>query len=137
MDIRDIELLKLRPIIESAKVTSLMKTEEIFQNKTLRPVIKLQNDLLIEVFKHYVSKHKNVFYSLSIEKKLEYIESTIQKDQKLRNSLKGIVIGLFTINEHKEYVHNSSALNKRMMNLVKERFKDNLLQLEVENLHYN
>ena len=39
---------------------------------------------------------------------------------KFRNSLKGMVIGVFTVEEYKIYIQNSSALNKRMMHLVKE-----------------
>lgn len=129
MKTRDEALLQIRPEISSAKVTTLMTSGESFQNRTLRPVIKLQNDLLIAVFKNYVRKHKNVFYTLSVEKQLEYIENAIQKDIKFRNSLKGIIIGQFTIDEYVIYTENSSALNKRMMNIVKERLKDNLLQL--------
>ena len=45
---------------------------------------------------------------------------------KFRNSLKGMVIGMFTIEEYKLYIQNSSALNKRMMNIVKERLIDNV-----------
>jgi len=132
MDSRDFELLKLRPEIPSAIVTSSTSVEECFQNKTIRPIAKLQNDLLVEVFKHYIKKHKNVFYDLSIEKRLDYIENAIHKDMKFRNSLKGIIIGQFTIKEHKQYVLNSSALNKRMMMIVKERLKRNLQLLDFQ-----
>jgi hypothetical protein len=103
-----------------------MSTDERFQNITLRPVIKLQNELFIEVFKNYVSKHKNVFYELSLSKQLDYIENAIHKDMKFRNSLKGMVIGQFTIEEYEIYIKNSSDLNKRMMNLVKERLVDHI-----------
>ncbi len=130
MDNRDIELLKIRPQISSANINSKMSDDEFFQNKTIRPIAKLQNDLLVEVFKHYIKKHKNVFYDLSIEKRLDYIENAIHKDTKFRNSLKGIIIGQFTINEHKQYVINSSSLNKRMMCIVKDRLKKNLQLLE-------
>lgn len=126
METRDEYLITIRPIINNAKILPGMSSEEIFQNQTLRPVIKLQNDLLIEVFKNYASKHKNVFYDLSIEKKLDYIENAIHKDMKFRNSLKGIIIGQFTLKEYASYILNSSALNKRMMNLVKERLKSNI-----------
>jgi len=130
MENRDSELLKLRPQIPSAIVTTSMSEGEFFQNKTIRPIAKLQNDLLVEVFKHYIKKHKNVFYDLSVEKRLDYIENAIHKDMKFRNSLKGIIIGQFTINEHRQYVKNSSALNKRMMSIVKDRLKKNLQLLE-------
>ena len=130
METRDTALTLLRPQITSARVTPMMSDEEYFQNTTLRPVAKLQNDLLIEVFKNYAHKHKNVFYKLSIEKRLEYVENAIQKDIKFRNALKGLIIGHFTIQEYELYTKNSSALNKRMMNLVKERIKSNIQLLE-------
>jgi len=118
---RSINLNHIRPIIPSALIYDTMSDDERFQNTTLRPVIKLQNELLIEVFKNYVYKHKNVFYELSLSKQLDYIENAIHKDMKFRNSLKGMVIGQFTIEEYAIYIKNSSALNKLMMDLVKER----------------
>lgn len=132
MDQRDKDLVRLRPEIPSARVTEDMSRDEQFQNKTLRPVVKLQNDLLIEVFKNYIKKHKNAFHSFSIEKKLMFVENAIQKDIKFRNSLKGIIIGQFSIEEYRVYVENSSALNKRMMNIVKERMFSNIQLLENE-----
>lgn len=132
MNSRDSELLKLRPEIPSAVVNSQMSSEERFQNQTLRPVAKLQNDLLLAVFRNYVRKHKNVFYDLSVEKRLDYIENAIHKDMKFRNSLKGVIIGQFTLSEYQNYIQNSSSLNKRMMNIVKERLKSNLQLLELK-----
>ena len=132
MDTRDTNLLKIRPEIPNAKVTLLMSEEECFQNKTIRPIAKLQNNLLVEVFKHYIKKHKNVFYNLSIEKRMHYIENAIHKNMKFRNSLKGIMIGQFTIEEHRKYINNSSAINKRMMGIVKERLKQNIQLLELD-----
>ena len=111
-------------------VSEQSSVEERFQNSTMRPILKLQNDLFIEVFKNYISKHKNDFYSYSTEKKLQFIENSIQKDIKFRNSLKGIVIGLFTIDEYLEYIQNSSNLNKRMMNMLIDRLKNQVLLFE-------
>ena len=123
---RDLDLNRIRPDFMTTTINDEMSTEERFQNLVLRPIIKLQNDLFIEVFKNYVAKHKNVFYDLSIEKRIDYIGNTIHKDMKFRNSIKGMVIGLFTVEEYKLYIQNSSALNKRMMNIVKERLIDNV-----------
>lgn len=130
METRDTLLLKMRPEIPSAKIMVTMSAEECFQNKTLRPVVKLQKDILLAAFKNYINKHKNVFHDHSVEKKLDYIENAVQKDIKFRNSLKGIIIGQFTLEEFETYIQNSSALNKRMMDIVKERLKDNLLYFE-------
>jgi len=126
MATRTDELLALRPIIPSAIVNETMSFDEQFQNGTLRPVIKMQHDLLLAVFKNYIAKRKNVFYELSLQRQLDYIENAIHKDMKFRNSVKGMVIGQFTIEEYTIYIQNSSALNKRMMNIVKERLIDSV-----------
>ncbi|NJW53194.1 glyoxalase [Salinimicrobium oceani] len=130
MDTRDENLLRARPNIDSAVVSSATLPDESFQNRTLRPVIKLQNDLLLEAFKNYVQKHKNGFLEMSVEKRLHFIENAIQKDIKFRNSLKGMIIGQFTIEEYQYYITNSSALNKRMMNLVIERIQNSIQLLD-------
>lgn len=127
MSSRSEKLLQQRPDIPTSKINDQMGSEEYFQNAILRPILKLQNDLFISVFKNYIKKHKNVFYELSLEKKQRYIEHAIQKDIKFRNSLKGIIIGMFTVEEYETYTMNSSALNKRMMNLLIVRLKDQLL----------
>ena len=111
-------------------ITDHSSSEEKFQNQTLRPILKFQNDLFVEVFKNYAIKQKGVFFTLSPEKKMQYIENVIQRDIKFRNSLKGIVIGLFTLEEYQEYILNSSNLNKRMMNLLIERLKSQVILFE-------
>ena len=119
---RSTNLLHCRPEISTALFFDSMSADERFQNKTLRPIIKMQSDLFVAVFKNYISKHKNVFYDLSVEKQIHYIENAIHKDMKFRNAIKGMIIGQFTVEEYGIYITNSSALNKRMMNIVKERF---------------
>lgn len=134
MEARNRNLLNIRPDILTTTINKNMSDDERFQNVTLRPIIKLQHDLFIEVFKNYISKHKNVFYDLSIEKKINYIENAIHKDIKFRNSIKGMVIGQFTTDEYKLYIKNSSALNKRMMNIAKERLLSNIQVFDREEL---
>tara|TARA_R110000751_G_scaffold154782_1_gene259905 strand:- start:331 stop:744 length:414 start_codon:yes stop_codon:yes gene_type:complete len=126
MNDRSTNLKSIRPIIASAQVNDSMSADECFQNATLRPIIKMQNHLLIVVFRNYISKRKNVFYDLSLQKQLAYIDNSINKDMKFRNSVKGMIIGQFTVEEYGVYIGNSSALNKRMMNIVKERLVNNI-----------
>ena len=130
METRDNTIVSFRgEIFGNSAIQS--STEEKFQNETLRPILKLQNDLLVAVFINYAVKQKNVFFYLTPEKKTDYIENVIQRDIKFRNSLKGIVLGLFTISEYNEYILNSSNLNKRMMNLLIERLNSQLQILEI------
>ncbi len=136
MDTRSSHLEKIRPVIQKAKVNAETSSDESFQNVTLRPIIKFQNALLLEVYKNYIRKHKSKYYELSLEAKALYIERSIQKDIKFRNSLKGMIIGQFTVEEYDLYIKNSSALNKRMMNMVINRLKDQMQLLESDHLVY-
>ena len=130
MNDRPNDLLRIRPEIKKTQQFKNMSTEERFQNETLCPILKLQNPLFLAVFQNYIEKRKGVFYDLGLEKKLAYIENSLIKDQKFRNSIKGMVLGQFTLEEYSRYSHNSSALNKRMMNMVIERFKDQVQLFE-------
>ena len=112
-------------------ITEQSSVDEIFQNKTLRPILKLQNDLFIEVIKNQISKHKTDFYHFPAEKKMAYIEHIIKSEVKFRNSMKGIIISLFTIDEYNIYIKNSSSLNKRMMNMLIERIKNQIQLFEI------
>ncbi len=129
MKTKDESLLEIRGA-SIGIISENSSAEEKFQNQTLRPILKFQNDLFLEVFRNYATKQKGVFFTLNPDKKMQYIENVIQKDIKFRNSLKGIIIGLFTISEYKEYIQNSSNLNKRMMNLLVERLKSQVQLLE-------
>ncbi|WP_348824784.1 glyoxalase [Flavobacterium aestuarii] len=123
MDQRDKLIKELRgESLGESNIQSL--SEELFQNEVIRPILKLQNDLFIASFLNYISKYKRDFYTKSVESKLAVIENAIQKDIKFRNSLKGMIIALFTTDEYALYIKNSSSLNKRMMNLLIERLKN-------------
>ncbi|MDB2342800.1 glyoxalase [Flavobacteriaceae bacterium] len=130
MNDRPNDLLRIRPEIKKTQQFANMSVEERFQNETLRPILKLQNPLFLAVFHNYIEKRKGVFYSLGLEKKLNYIENSLNRDQKFGDSIKGMVIGLFTMEEYNAYSRNSSALNKRMMNMVIERLKDQVQLFE-------
>jgi len=130
MNQRAYDLKNIRPDFSTTTINNSMSSDERFQNLVLRPIIKFQNDILIEVFKNYVSKHKNVFYDLSLEKRMDYVENAVQKDMKFRNSIKGMIIGLFTVEEYALYIKNSSALNKRMMNIAKDHLLNHIQLFE-------
>ena len=130
MLLRSEALLSGRPAVPGAKTSPEMGSDERFQNMTLRPVIKFQNDLLLAVFRNYIRKHKNTYYTLEHEDREMYIERAVQRDIKFRNAVKGMIIGQFTLEEYEGYIQISSALNKRMMNMVIERIKDQMQVLE-------
>ena len=108
-------------------VNSETTTEtEIFQNQTLRPILKLQNDLYLSMFINYAFKQKADFSSLSISKKQIFIEQSIQKDAVLKNTFIGIAIGMFTIDEMEVYQSDNKVFNKRIITMLIERLKNQI-----------
>lgn len=107
-------------------ITSETSADEYFQNQTLRPILKFQNDVLIAVFKKHLHKYNKDFNTFSADKKGKIIENMLQKDEKFRKLLIGIIIGMFTFNELEVYLQNTSNLNKRISSILLERVKSQL-----------
>ncbi|SHG35899.1 hypothetical protein SAMN05444372_10553 [Flavobacterium micromati] len=122
MNTRDTFISQLRgQAIGTISLESTM--EESFQNETLRPILKLQNDLFTAAFASYIEKNKIDFETKTVEAKLVVIDNAIQKDIKFSNTMRGIIIGLFTAEEYAIYSKNTSSINKRMMSMLMERLK--------------
>jgi hypothetical protein len=115
-------------------ISNESSSDELFQNQVLRPILKLQNDLFLAVFLNYLAKNKMALKNQTPEKKEATIENALQKDIKLQNIFKGMIIGLFTTDEYALYLKNSSGLNKRMMGMLMERLKSQVQLLENEKI---
>lgn len=119
---RNENMLKLRPeiVLDNTK-TSL--SEESFQNFTLRPILKLQNDMIITL----VNKHLAKFIiDKSKEERTKIIESRLA-EQVIKQQLIGLTIGLFTLEELEFYLENQSSLNKRISQLIVQRVCSQLI----------
>ena len=121
---RDQQLLQLRPSIPSTDDPSFSSDAEIFQNNTLWPILKWQNELLIYVFKQYFEKRKGVFYELKTPKKRAYIEQFVQKDLRFRNLLTGLIMGHFTEEELWLYFENEKEYSRRIATMLVKRMQD-------------
>lgn len=104
--------------------------EEKFQNQTLRPILKFQNEIILEVFVNYIKEFKGNFHQYKLDRRIQFIEDALQKDQKIKNLYKGIVVGHFTLEEIKEYHKNKSTINRRIYNLLTERLKSQIILLD-------
>jgi hypothetical protein len=103
--------------------------EEVFQNQTLRPILKLQNDLYLSLFTNYALRQNADFTSLSVGKKNVFIEQSIQKDSVLKNTFIGMTIGMFTLEELEIYHSDSKVFNKRIITMLIERLKSQMKYL--------
>ena len=119
---------KERPVLEDL-IKDNMSALELFQNQTLRPVIKMQHDLLIASFNTYKAKRKIDFSSLTDQKKRSKTKAVFLKDINYKNFTLGFIIGAFSLKEFAYYSLNASELNKRIIEIVIQRVQDSLPEI--------
>ena len=125
-DSRTPQLLHLRPPMPVV-LSDGMSEAERFQNTTLRPILKFQNDLLVAVFRQYIRQRKNVFASLSRARKEAYIDHALHHDLRFRDGLIGTIVGQFTVEEYGRYLEQENELRRRIVDLLARRLKDQIL----------
>jgi hypothetical protein len=99
---------------------------EIFQNQTLRPILKLQNEIFFVLFKDYALGKISDFNFLTLEKKLNFIEQSLRKDHTLKNIFIGMTIGMLTAEEMEVYISGKNVFNKRIITMLTERLKSQM-----------
>lgn len=120
------KILALRPEIPQAEITKGISEVEEFQNLTLRPIIKFQNDLLVQVYSNHARSYQKDWGSISNEKKEIFIENSMKLNQNLKNTFVGIILGFFTQEEFDFYIQNKSEINRRIVQIIKQRVLSNL-----------
>ena len=120
---------KVRPNLPESLVEGNLKEEELFQNMVLRPVIKMQHDVLIlRVQSHFLSK-KVVFHLMDKKKRVNAIESAFQNDNPFKKEIQGMILGQLTIEEFKTYLKSERSMNKRIIQMVRNRMLDSILEI--------
>ena len=115
-----------RPHIAS-KESKKTSDEEQFQNQVIRPILKFQNELFIKLFLSICKTYKINFTEFNSEEKHNYIDHIFKKDFKLRASFIGTVVALFTIEEFEKYSVNQQLYNKRIIQMLTERLKNQIV----------
>jgi hypothetical protein len=110
--------LKPRPLLSLKKANS---EEEIFQNEILRPILKLQHELIITLAQEFL-KSRNITWEKVKEKDpFQWLNINIKRDIPFKNQLIGMVIGQLSKNELDEYLTFQKEMNKRIINMMTKR----------------
>jgi|TARA_B100000795_G_C22780888_1_gene432223 hypothetical protein len=118
---RDNKIVDLRPIITTVDLELVKSKEEQFQNEVLRPIIKFQHELILLIFNTYLQNKKIDLESISSEKRYDRITSFFQNDRDLVSELKWVIVAYFTSVEYQNYNSMKSDINKRLVQIIKER----------------
>ena len=122
---------KVRPNLINL-INSNTSDIERFQNEVLRPIIKMQNNLLNVFFKNYIKNRKIEFDRLKSEDQENKIKTILTKDVNFKNILIGSIVGHFDENEIEIYLKSTSELNKRIIQIVNQRLLDKYITQEEE-----
>ena len=123
-------LLDIRPVLDLVAATTEM---EQFQNNTLRPILKFQNQIILDVFRNFIEKRfrkkKNTFGGMDISDQNLFISNAMKTDITLKNILLGATIGHFSISELDYYHQNKDEINRRITTLLIQRLQSQLEEL--------
>lgn len=129
--LRDKNIVLLRPKVNIKKNISYKNDIEKFQNIVLRPILKFQNDLLLELFIFEFEKTKTKFDLINNEQKIKLIINNLKYNNKLKQILLGTIIGMFSNKNITFYKTNYSKINKRIFSMLNDRLIDQLIKLDV------
>jgi hypothetical protein len=130
----DAALLALRPVVATAPASG-DATSGDFLHHTLRPVLKLQNELLLAVVADFVRDHHVPLAAASATDQQRLLTELLTRNVKLRYTVIGLVSGLFTTAEVEFYRQHRAELNRRLLELAVRRVQEqaeDVVKLSVE-----
>ena len=120
---------KVRPKLPDSLTEGKLKEEELFQNMVLRPVIKMQHDVLILRVKSYFSSKRVMFNVMDKKKRTLAIEKAFLGDNAFKKEIQGMILGQLDTTEYQRYLKYERTMNKRIIQMVRNRMLDSILQL--------
>lgn len=121
---RDTDLKKIRPNLNLANTDT--KPLELFQNRTLRPILKLQQEFTFTLLQTHKNYKPIQSLKISRDQYEKLIAKFIQTNLGLKNQIIGAIIGLFTSDEINFYLTQKKELNRRIIQMQLKRFVDTI-----------
>lgn len=116
----------IRPVIPDILQLSNKSDDEIFQNSVLRPILKLQNDLILAIYKTACISKEVTFDGLKKKDLIAKVIAFIKTDRDLKQDLRAAVLGQFTVDEFEFYSTRKKEMNKRILQMARERIVSQL-----------
>ena len=116
----DAAILALRPVVPT-ETTDAADTVGAFLHATLRPVLKLQNDLLLAVVADFVRDHHIILRPTDQHHQLTEL---LGRNTKLRYTVVGLITAQLTAPEYAFYRSQRAELNRRLLEMALRRVLD-------------
>jgi hypothetical protein len=118
----DAALLALRPAIAGQPAASpTPSTVADFQHQVLRPALKLQHDVLLVTVADFAADYRLPLAGAAPTEVQRLLTELLARNARLRATITGLVVGLFTTEELTFYRENRAELNRRLLDLAEQR----------------
>ena len=94
---------------------------EAFLHRTLRPVLKLQNPLLLQLVARDVARRVPGFSGFAVDDQRDRLATTLRSDSRLKQGVLGMVYGAFTESELAFALDHLAEVRRRTFALLTER----------------
>lgn len=119
---RDAALLDLRPSIDADPEAAASEIEA-FLHRTLRPVLKLQNETLLSLVASEVRKRATGFERFAPDDQRDHLDALLRSDNRLKRMLLGVVYGALTGSELAFALAHEAEVRRRVSTLLAERVR--------------
>ncbi|PIB37598.1 hypothetical protein BFP72_16600 [Reichenbachiella sp. 5M10] len=123
-------MVELRPEIPVA-TTRRSGEAERFQNGIIRPIVKLQHELVMALVAKEKTFELAVVHAPNKEEYRNRIGIWLQKRPKIKNQLLGVIVGMMTLEELSGYHLHYNEYNKRIIQILVTRIADTLYKVVV------
>ena len=106
--------------------TEALGALEMFQTQTLRPILKLQNPVLLSLMSVYLKKFCPRISNLSRDEKKTWVRDVLKRDSRPKNMLIGMVAGHFTEEEFAFFIEQEPEIRRRLIDLCIQRIQDQI-----------
>ncbi|NBB75032.1 MAG: glyoxalase [Bacteroidetes bacterium] len=127
---RDDRLRQIRPAVPVD--THDQRPMERFQSRTLRPICKLQNPLILTTVARYLQKYNTGFRQMDRADQQAKVRNLLKEDRRLKRTLVGLVAGHFTEDEYAFYLDHQREVRRRLTALFTQRVLDQLDALPLD-----
>ena len=115
---RDAALRALRPHVSAEPSAT---AAEAFLHRTLRPVLKLQNDALLDVVAADVANRVPGFAAFDPADQRARLMGLLKQDARLKRVVLGLVLGVLTADERAFALNHEAEVRRRIGVLAAER----------------
>ncbi|OON66757.1 hypothetical protein [Hymenobacter sp. CRA2] len=117
----DAALLALRPSVAATLPPDALPGADDLLHRALRPVLKLLNARLLRVVADYALDYRLPLGTAAPADQQRLLEELLRRNQRLQHTVVGLVTALLTADEYAYYRQHRPEMNRRLLELARQR----------------